>query len=81
MGSQKIRIILFKSPSDQEVPSVITVHNILKKNSLVKPQKRHKRVKPVFPIFDPGNCNKVWSVDYKGKFLMGNKKYCHAQNY
>jgi hypothetical protein len=35
-------------------------------------------VKPVFPVFDPQNCNVVWSVDYKGKFYMGNKKYCHA---
>jgi hypothetical protein len=34
-------------------------------------------VKPVFPIFDPQECNEVWSADYKGKFLMGNKIYCH----
>ncbi len=77
-GAKKIRILLFKSCSEDEIPSVVTVHNILLKNGLVKPQKRHKRVKPVFPIFDPKNCNEVWSVDYKGKFLMGNKKYCHT---
>jgi hypothetical protein len=34
-------------------------------------------VKPIYPIFDPKECNEVWSADYKGKFLMGNKKYCH----
>ena len=36
-----------------------------------------RRVKPIHPIFDPKQCNEVWSADYKGKFLMGNKIYCH----
>lgn len=55
----------------------LTVHNILLKNGLVCPQKRLRRVKPIYPIFDPDECNEVWSADYKGKFRMGNKKYCH----
>ena len=76
-GAKKIRILLFNDCSKNEIPSVITVHNILKKNGLVCPQKRIRRVKPVFPIFDPKSCNEVWSADYKGKFLMGNKIYCH----
>jgi len=76
-GAKKIRILLFDDCSEKEIPSVVTVHNILKRNGLVNPQKRMRRVKPVFPIFDPKACNEVWSADYKGKFLMGNKIYCH----
>lgn len=76
-GAKKIRELLFKEFTKQEVPSVVTVHNILKKNGLVCPQKRMRRVKPTHPIFDPKSCNEVWSADYKGKFLMGNKIYCH----
>jgi len=76
-GAKKIRILLFNHCDKKDIPSVVTVHNILFKNGLVKPQKRLKRVKPVFPIFDPKQCNEVWSADYKGKFLMGNKIYCH----
>jgi len=76
-GAKKIRELLFKEFTKQEVPSVVTVHNILKKNGLVCPQKRMRRVKPTNPIFDPRSCNEVWSADYKGKFLMGNKIYCH----
>ncbi|MCJ7465312.1 MAG: integrase core domain-containing protein [Maribacter sp.] len=68
---------MFNDFTAQEVPSVVTVHKILKKNGLVCPQKRLRRVKPVYPIFDPRSCNEVWSADYKGKFLMGNKIYCH----
>lgn len=76
-GAKKIRELLFKKHTKGEVPSVVTVHNILRKNGLVCPQKRIRRVKPTYPIFDPKSCNEVWSADYKGKFLMGNKIYCH----
>ena len=76
-GAKKLRVLLYNDFQEQLIPSVLTVHNILKKHGLVCPQKRLSRVKPVFPIFDPKSCNEVWSADYKGKFLMGNKLYCH----
>ena len=76
-GAKKIHRLLFNHCSADDIPSVITVHNILSKHGLVCPQKRLRRVKPVYPIFNPKSCNEVWSADYKGKFLMGNKKYCH----
>ena len=77
-GAKKLRILLFNSFTEDEIPSVVTVHNILNKNGLVCPQRRLRRVKPIFPIFDPKACNEVWSADYKGKFKMGDGKYCHA---
>jgi len=76
-GAKKIEKLLFNDLTRDDIPSVVTIHNILKKNGLVCPQKRLRRVKPVHPIFDPKECNEVWSADYKGKFLMGNKIYCH----
>jgi hypothetical protein len=47
----------------------MTVHNILKKQGLVKPQKRLRRVKLIHPNFDLKECNKVWSKDDKAIFL------------
>jgi len=76
-GAKKIRVLLFNDYTKKDIPSVVTVHNILKRHGFVCPQKRMRRVKPVYPIFDPKECNEVWSADYKGKFLMGNKIYCH----
>lgn len=76
-GAKKIHKLLYNDFPDELIPTVLTVHNILKKNGLVKPQKRLRRVKPIHPIFDPQESNEVWSADYKGKFLMGNKIYCH----
>ena len=76
-GAKKIKKLLFNEFTEDQIPSVVTIHNILKRNGLVCPQKRLRRVKPVHPVFDPKECNEVWSADYKGKFLMGNKIYCH----
>ena len=76
-GAKKIHKLLFNHFPQEVIPSVVTVHNILSRNGLVCPQKRLRRVKPIYPIFDPEHCNDVWSADFKGKFLMGNKKYCH----
>ena len=76
-GAKKIRRLLLNDCNEKDIPSIVTVHNILHKHGFVKPKKRLKRVKPVYPIFDPKECNEVWSADYKGKFLMGNKIYCH----
>ena len=76
-GAKKLHTLLYKDFPDEIIPSVLTVHNILKKHGLVSPQKRLRRVKPIHPIFDPKECNEVWSADYKGKFLMDNKIYCH----
>jgi len=76
-GAKKIWKLLYKDFPDEVIPTILTVHNILKKHGLVNPQKRLRRVKPIYPIYDPKECNEVWSADYKGKFLMGNKIYCH----
>lgn len=76
-GAKKIRKLLFNDCNGEDIPSIVTVHNILSRHGFVKQQKRCRRVKPVYPIFDPKECNEVWSADYKGKFYMGNKKYCH----
>jgi hypothetical protein len=58
-GAKKIRILLFKQYAEELIPSVVTVHNILSKNGLVKSQKGSRRDKPVYPIFDPKKCNEV----------------------
>ena len=76
-GARKIRRLLLREFNSEVVPSSMTIHSILNRNGLVIPKKRFRRVKPINPIYDAKNVNDVWSTDYKGKFLMRNKKYCH----
>ena len=67
LGAKKLRVLLFNESPNQPIPYVVTVHNILKKNGFVFTKKKMRRIKPVFPIFDPKECDEVWSADYKGK--------------
>src|SRR5680860_785330 len=59
-GAKKIKKLLLNDFVEEEIPFVVTIHNILKKNGFVCPQKRLRRVKPIHPIFDPKECNEVW---------------------
>ena len=61
----------------ENIPSISTISLILKRNELVVKRKRHKRIEPQKPIFDPLRPNEVWSADFKGKFRLGNKIYCY----
>ena len=76
-GAKKLHRLMLNDYEISDLPSIVTVHNILSRHGLVCPQKRIRRVKPLYPIFDPQSCNEVWSADYKGKFKMGNMQYCH----
>lgn len=76
-GARKIWKLLQRDFNLDRIPTTVTINNIMKRNGLILPRKRIHRVKPLYPIFDPKQCNETWSADYKGKFLMRNKKYCH----
>lgn len=76
-GPKKLRVLLEDEFPNESLPCKSTMANILKRNGLVKDRKRKKRVEPVKPIFDPLKSNEIWSADFKGKFRMGNKKYCY----
>lgn len=76
-GGEKIWKLLHTDFQAERIPCISTVNRILKRNGLITVKKRCRRVKPVYPIFDPQACNEVWSADFKGKFRMGNKKYCY----
>lgn len=76
-GGKKIWKYIHKDFREEEIPSITTVNRVISRNGLVIPKQRRRRVKPVNPIFDPQQCNEVWSADFKGKFKLGNKRYCH----
>lgn len=75
-GAKKIWRLLHNELNQEIIPCVTTINRILKRNGLIITKKRRPRVKPVYPVFDPKACNEIWSADFKGKFKMGNKRYC-----
>lgn len=76
-GAKKIRVKIAEELGESLVPSITTIHNILIREGLVQARKPRRRVAPSHPVFDPGSSNEIWSGDYKGNFLLGNRKRCY----
>jgi len=77
-GARKIREMLVRQiPNDVRIPAVSTIHAVLDRHGLVTPMNcRRQRAKGTalttaeFP-------NDLWCVDFKGEFMLGNKRYCY----
>lgn len=77
-GARKIKTLLEREFSIKEIPSETTINAILKRNQLIIPKRRRvAKEGKLNPKFDPTSCNEIWSSDYKGKFKIGNGRYCN----
>ena len=54
-----------------------TIALVLKRHGLVKKRRRVRRIRETHPIFEAKAPNEIWSVDFKGKFRMGDGRYCY----
>lgn len=61
----------------RKVPSVSTITLVLKRHGLIKRRRRVRRIRETHPIFEAKGPNEIWSVDFKGKFRMGDGSYCY----
>jgi transposase InsO family protein len=79
-GARKIRERLLRRwDGAVKVPARSTIHCTLDRHGLVK---RMKRRSPYLkangtPLSSGQNPNELWCTDYKGEFMLGNKKYCY----
>lgn len=77
-GPKKLRLRLMQNYPKEQWPAVSTFGEILKKHGLVKPRKYRRRVEPYSePFAHCQEINQIWSADFKGKFRLGNQKYCY----
>jgi len=76
-GAPKVRERLITQCPSVRPPAKSTVHAVLAKHGLVKSKKR-RRYKAEGPGLTPAKApNELWCTDYKGEFMMGNRKYCY----
>ena len=77
-GDRKIRERLLRRFScEVKVPARSTIHAVLDRHRLVRrrgPKRNHAQGTPLSLGQQP---NELWCTDYKGEFLLGNKKYCY----
>src|SRR5208282_2386872 len=58
-------------------PAKSTVHAVLARHGLVKSKKRRRNKAEGTGLALASAPNELWCTDYKGEFMMGNKKYCY----
>jgi transposase InsO family protein len=78
-GPKKIRQLLITKHAVEFPPSQSTIGEILKRNGLIKARRR--KAPGVYrgegeELTVPEQPNEVWTVDYKGWFLLGNGERC-----
>jgi putative transposase len=76
-GAPKIREKLIRKYSDVKPPATSTIHAVLDRNGLVKRRKRRKQKAQGTELHHVKHPNELWCADYKGEFMLGNKKYCY----
>lgn len=77
-GPKKVLDYLRERKPKLDWPADSTVGEILKRAGLVKRRVRRQRVAPYGEPF--GACqgpNQIWSADFKGDFLLGNRRRCY----
>ena len=76
-GAPKIREILKKKYPEVKTPAKSTIHCILDRHGLVKRRKRNRVKAQGTSLCTTENPNDLWCADYKGEFMLANKRYCY----
>jgi putative transposase len=76
-GAPKIREKLRRQSSAPHLPSISTVHAVLDRHGLVRRRRRRRHAATRTELSRPAAPNALWCADYKGEFLLGNRRYCY----
>ncbi len=76
-GAPKIRERLARLYPDVQTPAISTVHAVLERNGLVEHRKRRRNRAQGTPLSQPCRANDLWCADYKGEFMLADKRYCY----
>ena len=74
-GAPKIREKLSRRYPDVKLPAVSTVHTILDRFGLVRRRKRRRPKATGTPLSKPIDPNDLWCTDFKGEFMLGDRRY------
>jgi putative transposase len=75
-GAPKIREKLRRQFTGPHLPAISTVHAVLDRHHLVKRRKRRRSTRAGTELSRPTEPNALWCADYKGEFLLGDRRYC-----
>ena len=77
-GAPKLRERLKQRWPEVACPAISTVHAVLDRHGLVRRRRRGRRPRLTgTPLTRPLAPNALWCADYKGEFLLANRRYCY----
>ena len=76
-GAPKIREKLRRQVMGPHLPAISTVHAVLDRHSLVKRRRRRRLTAAGTTLSRPTDPNALWCADYKGEFMLGDRRYCY----
>ncbi len=76
-GAPKIRERLRRMYPDVHTPAISTVHAILDRHGLVKRRRKRRYRAQGTALSDAKQPNELWCADYKGEFMLADKRYCY----
>lgn len=77
-GAKKLQVLLAQRFPNETIPSKSTIYNILKREQLIKPRTKTRKISPYSqPFASVQQANELWSADFKGQFKMGNGQWCY----
>jgi putative transposase len=76
-GAPKIREKLRQQVTGSHLPAISTVHAVLDRHHLVKHRRRRRHTATGTALSRPSEPNVLWCADYKGEFMLGNRRYCY----
>ncbi len=76
-GAPKIRERLRQRCPEGPCPAISTVHAVLDRHGLVTRRKRRRHRAAGTVLSHPGQPNDLWCADYKGEFMLADRRYCY----
>ncbi len=76
-GAPKIREKLRRQSTAPHLPAISTVHAVLDRHGLVHRRRRRRPAATGTALSRPTAANALWCADYKGEFMLGNRRYCY----
>jgi len=76
-GAPKIRERLRRRCPELQCPAISTVHAVLDRHGLVTPRRRRPSQVKGTALSHPTQPNDLWCADYKGEFMLANRRYCY----
>jgi putative transposase len=76
-GAPKIREKLRRLHSDIPTPAISTVHAVLDRHGLVSRGRKRCYKAQGTPLSKPLLPNDLWCADYKGEFMLADRRYCY----